>query len=287
MNFYVNYPGNYIETNKFSYLVAKKNDCEIIFCKTDYLNVEFDRISKLNHKVILLTGNSDFPIIDWHVKNAPKNLIKLYGQNVLCNDSRFIPVPMGLESSVVARRGIKHGVFYDRSRTLQDLLLTYTKPKLDTSTAKNFIYSNFSIHTNSKHRQQVQDYIRGVTNINSSSRKSVSAFHEDILSHKITLCPVGNGLDTHRLWEVIYLNRVPLVIKSEQNARQGFCGDLPNYKNYSIYDKLYKELPIILLDELEQLKDVNLINSLYEQAKTKCDQMAYFSYWKDVILSNI
>ena len=278
---------NFIEINKFSYLTGKQNGCEIVFCKTEYLNIEFDRISKLNHKVILLTGNSDYPIIDWHVENAPKNLIKLYGQNVLCDDPRFIPVPMGLENSVVARRGIKHGILHDKSRTLQDLLLTYTEQKLDASIAKDFIYSNFSIHTNPIHRQEVQNYIEDIPHINSFPRKSVSDFHEDILSHKITLCPVGNGLDTHRLWEVIYLNRVPLVIKSEQNARQGFCGDLPNYKNYSIYDKLYKELPIILLDELEQLKDVNLINSLYEQAKTKCDQMAYFSYWKDVILSNI
>ena len=32
-------------------------------------------------------------------------------------------------------------------------------------------------------------------------------------------CPAGGGLDTHRVWEAIYLGAVPVVLKSE------FCGD--------------------------------------------------------------
>ena len=32
-------------------------------------------------------------------------------------------------------------------------------------------------------------------------------------------CPAGNGIDTHRIWESVYLGAVPVVLKSE------FCGD--------------------------------------------------------------
>ena len=75
---YLDRAGNFIETNKFSYLDSHNR----IFCKTDYLRQEFEGIKNLNKEVIILSGNSDYPIDQWYVNNAPENLFKLYGQNV-------------------------------------------------------------------------------------------------------------------------------------------------------------------------------------------------------------
>ena len=33
--------------------------------------------------------------------------------------------------------------------------------------------------------------------------------------YKFCICPEGNGVDTHRLWEVLYLKVVPIVINSD------------------------------------------------------------------------
>ena len=33
--------------------------------------------------------------------------------------------------------------------------------------------------------------------------------------YKFCICPEGNGVDSHRLWEAIYLKTIPIVIKSE------------------------------------------------------------------------
>tara|TARA_B100000902_G_scaffold399837_1_gene472904 strand:+ start:4571 stop:5404 length:834 start_codon:yes stop_codon:yes gene_type:complete len=263
---YLNRAGNYIETNKFSYLDS--GNC--IFCKTDFLQEDFNRIENLNKKVIVLSGNSDYPIDQWHVENAPKNLFKFYGQNVLCKDPRFIPVPMGVESSVVAKRGINHGVFYDRSKDLQDLLISYSEDQKDVSKASKFIYANYSVYTNQNHRQEILDFIGNIDYINWSHGKSTIDFHKDILDHRITLCPAGNGVDTHRLWEVIYLNRIPLTIKT---------GD------YAIYYDLYKHLPIIILDSIEELADFDYIHSLYEKVKYNSTEKAYFDYWKNIIIA--
>ena len=210
MKEYIERAGDYIETNKFSYIIGDSPTISVIFCKTDYLLQEFELIKNLNKKIILLTGNSDFPITEDHVRQAPENLVRLYGQNVLCNDNRFVPVPMGLESSVISRRGYGHGVYYDRSKDLQDLLVSYTDEEKNFSRAENFIYSNFSIRTNPTHRQPVYDFSKNINFITSGERKSVPDFHQAILNHKITLCPAGNGVDTHRLWEVLYLNRIHL-----------------------------------------------------------------------------
>ena len=72
----------------------------------------------------------------------------------------------------------------------------------------------------------------------------------DILNHKYVLCPEGNGIDTHRLWETLYLGSIPVVLHN--NVNDSFK-DMPimilnnwsefedNYKNFTpsyIYDKL-------------------------------------------------
>ena len=33
--------------------------------------------------------------------------------------------------------------------------------------------------------------------------------------YEFCICPEGNGVDTHRLWEAIYLKTIPIVVKSE------------------------------------------------------------------------
>ena len=281
MKEYVQRAGNYIETNKFSYIIKDSPTVTIIFCKTDFLFQEFENLKNLNKKIILLTGNSDFPITEDHATKAPPNLLRLYGQNVLCNDNRFVPVPMGLESSVICRRGFDHGVYYDRSKDLQDLLISYTDEEKSVSRAEKFIYSNFSIRTNPPHRQAVFDFVQDIDFITSGVRKPVPDFHQEILNHKITLCPAGNGLDTHRLWEILYLNRIPLTIFTNQKAAQGSIS--PNYKEYSIYKKLYSKLPIIILDKIEDLKNKNLIEDLYNEVKDRPNDLAYFSNWVKII----
>lgn len=283
MKEYVERAGDYIETNKFSYIVRDSANASIIFCKTDPLLQEFDRLKNLNKKIILLTGNSDYPITENHVRQAPKNLVRLYGQNVLCNDNRFVPVPMGLESSVICRRGFDHGVYYDRSKELQDLLITHTDEDKNINRAENLIYSNFTIRTNPIHRQAVHDFAQNVDFITSGERKSAPDFHQSILDHKITLCPAGNGLDTHRLWEVLYLNRVPLTIFADQKSWQGSSDILPNNKEYAIYKKLYSQLPIIMLDRIEDLQNKNLIENLYNEVKDRPTTLAYFSNWQKII----
>ena len=69
----------------------------------------------------------------------------------------------------------------------------------------------------------------------------------------MVLCPIGNGVDTHRLWETLYCNRVPITIQ---------IGD------YKIYE-LYKQLPIILLQDIKQLLDKNFLIEEYDKCLSK------------------
>lgn len=44
-----------------------------------------------------------------------------------------------------------------------------------------------------------------------STREGRAAFLRGIRAHEFVLCPRGNGEDTHRLWETLYMGRIPIV----------------------------------------------------------------------------
>jgi len=259
---------DFIEFNKFSFLDDRKN---IFFCKTDYAFSFFEDLKNKPpsdpKKIFLIIGNSDRSIDDSYALALPDFVAKVFGQNVTTQDRRFEALPMGLENSTESAIGKKHGIAWPRSKTLQKHL----SDALDIPTSK-FIYSNFRCGTNSHHRSQVDVLSQQIDFITRDAPNlSTTEFHNQILDHKITLCPAGNGVDTHRLWEVLYLNRVPLTIK---------VGD------YKIYD-LYKDLPIIILDSIDDLLDKDLIQKKYNDALLKTTNMAYFPFWKNHILSCI
>ncbi len=65
---------NYFQINKLSELHDGKN---IIFCKTDFIQQEFQYINSLDNDVILITGNSDYAIDHHKFNDRPKNIIEL------------------------------------------------------------------------------------------------------------------------------------------------------------------------------------------------------------------
>ena len=99
---------DFIELNKFSHLHDEQN---IIFCKTDFLREQLREIEKLGNDVVLITGNSDYPITDDYLNFLPKNVIKWFGQNIISKNSIFEPIPLGLENKLESvRKG--HGIGY-------------------------------------------------------------------------------------------------------------------------------------------------------------------------------
>jgi hypothetical protein len=254
-----------IQLNNFSNLHDGKN---IIFCKTDFLLEEFKHISTLNNKVILISGNSDYAITDNLMSLLPKNVMKWYAQNALSNDSRLIPIPMGVENKLSSERN-GHGIgYYDRVELKEKLL----NRKLSINPTKK-IYSNFQVFTNFNHRNPIKNICVNSTHIDwEEPTLSLEQFFDKILNYEMVVCPAGNGVDTHRLWEVLYSNRIPITIK---------------VGNFKIYE-LYEELPIIILNSLDELNDVDLINEKLKKINTKNYnlKMIDYSFWKNEIRKN-
>jgi hypothetical protein len=254
---------DFLQINKFSDLHDGKN---IIFCKTDFLSKEFENISNLPNDVVLITGNSDYPIDHHKFNKRPKNIKKWYAQNSLVHDDILVPLPIGIENKLPSVRG-GHGIGYlDRVTEKENLL----SRELNVTPTKN-IYANFNINTNPNYRNSVKEYLNNCQFIDwEQSNLSLQNFFDKILNYRMVLCPIGNGLDTHRLWEVLYSGRIPITIK---------VGD------YKLYD-LYNELPVIILDNLHELRNENYINYQYEKIIKKDwnKDILKTEWWKNKIL---
>jgi hypothetical protein len=258
---------DFLEHNKLSSLHDGKT---VFFCKTDYLLQDFETITKLDNEVVLITGNSDYPITDQIVSLAPKNIKKWYAVNALTYNNMVEPIPLGLENQYFSIRD-GHGIGYpDRAGLKESILQNLDKNHIPTQ----FLYCNFNITTNPAYRQKIYDMTKQSKYITlDNPTLTLHDMFQKIQDHKMVLCPAGNGIDTHRLWEVLYSNRIPVTI---------------NINNYAIY-KLYKQLPIIILNTIDDILNYDLINQEYLKIiNTKYNlNLLSINYWIDRIQNNV
>lgn len=257
----------------FIYLnnISKIHDGKkIFFCKTDYLFQEFEYIKSLDHPVILITGNSDYHITDDLVARAPKNIKKWFAENAISNSEILEPIPIGLENTIDCQRK-GHGEFYKERGELwiQHFLNLQNIEKV------HGIYANFRVGTNPYHRSQIELLCRQINHIffesHSLDLSKLENFLTNVKKYSMTICPAGNGVDTHRLWEVLICGGVPITFK---------MGD------FKIYE-LYEKLPIIVLDDPNKLHDIEYINNEYSrvtQRKNNFDLLKS-KFWEDMIIT--
>ena len=59
-----------------------------------------------------------------------------------------------------------------------------------------------------------------------------------LANHKYSICPEGNGLDTHRFWESLYVRTIPIVIRTpltEQIRASGIpCVLIDSWNTFSL-----------------------------------------------------
>ena len=99
------------------------------------------------------------------------------------------------------------------------------------------IYVNFnpSTHVSRNHALSIAQKLPFCTlEFNVSSE----IYLTNLALHKFSICPRGNGIDTHRFWESQYLDVIPIIIKSE-------------------WTQAYSNFPCLILDDWEQLLSID------------------------------
>jgi hypothetical protein len=97
-----------------------------------------------------------------------------------------------------------------------------------------------------------REYCRDQTGIEPGPRRDYEPYLRDLASSYFCIAPRGNGIDTHRVWEALYLRTVPVVTRS-------------------ILTDQHPYLPLVVLDDWSQFDRVDFSRGLYEQLTTDWD----------------
>ena len=209
---------NYISGDFFSNL---SNNKTILYVKTDYLDNQAWKVTK-NYSV-LITHNSDYKI-DYSKFNKFLQCKKFkywFAENPFIYEPRLFALPIGLMNK--------------RFRTFSRFNLMMEEKKKNIKPTKLLLLS-FTIKNNKIKRKQCEDSFINKTyvtnNVNFILKKFLSdakeydrIFFNIMLDHLFIACPEGNGIDTFRFWETLYMGRYPVVLHNRVNDA---FNDLPD-----------------------------------------------------------
>jgi hypothetical protein len=216
------------------YLNMKLNNPYFIFCYTHRLKELSKKIHLFKNSFVLITHNSDGEIRYQpeilNILNCPK-LDKWYAQNICFNHDKLHFLPIGIANSQWSHGNIN---IFGNEAIIQN-----------SSNKTQNVYFNFNINTNKEKRDKCYESLKNklmwLDNVSPSENMI------RLSQYKFCICPQGNGVDTHRLWEALYLKTVPIVIKSE------------------FTDVLQKNnVPLVILDSWDDFDETKLNYDIYD-----------------------
>lgn len=177
------------------------NNPRFVFCYSHRLHILKDKIKYFLNDFVLISGNSDEDIklgnTSVPILNHPK-LIMWYAQNLHFSHPKARVLPIGLANSQW-----DHGKI-DYNKLKKDLIFI---------SKRKDAYFSFNVSTNEKQRNIC---LNDVSKKNIKFLDFIEPYNNLIrlASYQFCICPIGNGVDTHRLWEALYLETIPIVVKN-------------------------------------------------------------------------
>lgn len=228
----------------------------IVFCEGDLVSELAESVRQTPAKsLVLVLGNSD---VNHHQieRSLTENgtFRRVYAQNLLEGHPRVAPLPLGLEN---------------RFRQNHGLPRNFTQARKNLPTKKPRIMWSFNKNTNPREREAAEKALQRASVTDHVGWLSSWKHLEVLTQYSFVACPSGNGLDTHRVWEALYLECVPIVTRSYP---------------YEYFAALGMPLWILnSFDELESLEEAELTD-IYRTFRPKFDSPTlWLPYWESVI----
>lgn len=233
--------------NTFELPLLKDND--VIYTHTFYVAQLFRILQASDKKVYIITHNSDINID--HTFGLPDNIIKWYAQNVAIVNDRIISIPIGLENSHWSKLLHKRDKMEAKCRTNKMVI--------------NLAYMCHTIKTNPGERGKLYDMFIHKPWITVDDKAPFDEYLHSMYNHPFMVCPNGNGIDTHRTWECLYIGTIPI-------------------QKRDINNQFYTDLPICFVDDWNQLNEEFLLKEFDRINSTSwnMDKLT-FKYWRNLI----
>jgi hypothetical protein len=153
-----------------------------------------------NYIKVLVIGDSDFP-------PSPEVIVPM--QN-LCN--KIAVVNTDRETEVI--RAVPLGLESQRYKSAGQLVDFQKLPDFRPRKRDIGILVGWNDETNLEVRQSARNVLRhSPLTFEVTNRVTARYIHRLMRKSLFVACPPGNGLDTHRFWEALYLGAIPIVLK--------------------------------------------------------------------------
>ncbi len=243
------------ESSKINIRKVKEND--IVFVKTDFLEEFIENyMHKLPDKIKLITHNSDINITENLLKKFESKKIHWFAQNLLIDikNSNYIHlIPIGFEN----RNWFNNG----KLKNLKNVKIP--EKKIDK------LFVGFNANTNAER-------VNALSNLDKNDiatffrRAPHKKYLEEMARYKLSLCPEGNGVDTHRIWESLLVRTLPVMKETKFSTNLNSIG-----------------IPILLLKdwgEINELTSVQIADLYGKNLSSLIDtKVLYSKYWLDLI----
>ncbi len=185
-----------------------------------------------NKKFIIFTALEDTPL-DEYIE-IPNNVLAIHAANGVYLENKIKPYPHGLER--IMYNGYNH----------HEILESYIDR--DTVPTHTLLICH---RDDTGARSSIRDIFNGKEFATVSPKLEYESYLRAIKDHKFVLCPSGNGIESARNWETLYMKRVPI------------------FKRHPYLEEMFKDFPCLFVDNWEEVTEELLKEHeyLYQKAQ--------------------
>ena len=224
----------------------------------------------ISKQYILYLHNSDHPltddIVDLLLKN--KQIIKIYSQNPNCKlDKKIQLLPIGLQNSMFYSNINENCI-----NLIQVIRETYFRKK------DNLLYVNINPKT-FPYRKNILTSIQ-----DAFPQKPImdnKSFLYDLSNNMFCLCVRGNGVDTHRFWESLYLGVIPVIINNKYTNIYNFVNYLRK-SNIPFVEIVDDDVTVKSFDVLDKLLYKNIVHKYGPIQMLPCLKLAHYDMKEEI-----
>lgn len=194
------------------------------FCKSDFLEYFFREVAPRD-EFVLFSHNSDRAIDERFARRLARPQLRAwFAENAAFRHPKLFALPLG-----IANPRWPHGD--------GDALAAAQRTPVEKSELFN---TSFSLATNPAERA----YCLEQAGLELGPRRPFPEYLLDLKRAWFCLSPAGNGIDTHRTWEALYVGAIPVVTRS-------------------VLTDQHPELPLVVLDDWAEFRSIDFSPELY------------------------
>lgn len=249
--------------NNFSYNIYNNN--LLFFKRTNKKDIIFLELSgnNFNKKWVfdiarefkkVIFHNGDKPCNKKFIQELVNNKIYVFGTNINFINKYVEPIPIGIENAHIQING---DISYYNPIHLAKI--NYEK--------SNILLSSFRKETNPMVRERY-DLILKSFNFKNKIFRNLKSYRRCLANSFFVICPPGNGIDCHRVWEAFIHKTIPII-----------------ERKFYLFEHI--DLPVLILDDIGEFfeySDEKKIR-LYNEIISRPYEQIYIQWWIDRIMN--